>query len=355
MSRSKLRSSRSRPLFSPDTGLACDESETCGSASENMWPTPESKLASSGPDYARATRDGSGGDDLCTAVARDWPTPKAIDAHDAARLDKDMNVMSVGGDYLKDAIRRCSPTSMSSSGAFPVKTSPSRASVPVLTLASAADSGGSSADSLASYDPVSRSWKMSQVCLWAGLDEYSETWPKSGMTRSGRAFARPMWARRTAESACSSWPTPDSQVTNERGASQKRDGAPSLAQKACWPTATAEDDNWITPQTRDHKGISQASAAGTFDGSICDQLAQLAGRPAPASRNTTGSRPESSSVVLNPAWVECLMGFPPGWTDVPVPTVAKGLPRSATPSSPKSPKSSRKRSPRSSTGRSDSI
>ena len=42
-----------------------------------MWPTP--KGSPSGPDYARAGRDGSGGDDLATAVARMWPTPtKAI-------------------------------------------------------------------------------------------------------------------------------------------------------------------------------------------------------------------------------------------------------------------------------------
>lgn len=37
-----------------------------------FWPTP--KASPSGPDYARANRDGSGGDDLATAVAK-WPTP----------------------------------------------------------------------------------------------------------------------------------------------------------------------------------------------------------------------------------------------------------------------------------------
>jgi hypothetical protein len=43
-----------------------------------MWPTPDA--AWSGPDYARATRDGSGADDLQTAVAKDdlasYPTPR---------------------------------------------------------------------------------------------------------------------------------------------------------------------------------------------------------------------------------------------------------------------------------------
>ncbi|AYR02898.1 DNA methyltransferase [Gordonia phage Geodirt] len=35
-----------------------------------LLPTPEAKLANSGPDFARADRDGSGGDDLITTAAR---------------------------------------------------------------------------------------------------------------------------------------------------------------------------------------------------------------------------------------------------------------------------------------------
>jgi hypothetical protein len=39
-----------------------------------MWPTP--KASPSGPDFARAGREGSGGDDLVTAIAREtFPTP----------------------------------------------------------------------------------------------------------------------------------------------------------------------------------------------------------------------------------------------------------------------------------------
>ena len=43
-----------------------------------MWPTPKSTR--SGPDYAREGRDGSGGDDLATSVAKEehtWPTPSS--------------------------------------------------------------------------------------------------------------------------------------------------------------------------------------------------------------------------------------------------------------------------------------
>lgn len=44
-----------------------------------LLPTPEAKLATSGPDYARMNREGSGGDDLATALHL-LPTPKAGDA-----------------------------------------------------------------------------------------------------------------------------------------------------------------------------------------------------------------------------------------------------------------------------------
>lgn len=46
---------------------------------ERLLPTPEAKLADSGPDYARMRREGSGGHDLTTALHL-LPTPKAGDA-----------------------------------------------------------------------------------------------------------------------------------------------------------------------------------------------------------------------------------------------------------------------------------
>jgi hypothetical protein len=41
----------------------------------SLLPTPEAKLSDSGPDYARADRQGSGGDDLTTALHKLLPTP----------------------------------------------------------------------------------------------------------------------------------------------------------------------------------------------------------------------------------------------------------------------------------------
>jgi DNA (cytosine-5)-methyltransferase 1 len=49
-----------------------------------LLPTPEAKLGSSGPDYARATRAGSGGDSLHEAVGKLLGTPTARDWKDGS-------------------------------------------------------------------------------------------------------------------------------------------------------------------------------------------------------------------------------------------------------------------------------
>lgn len=67
----------------PKRGMTQDgrasERRTSGPrTSENasgLLPTPEAKLSHLGPDYARANREGSGGDDLTTALHRLLPTP----------------------------------------------------------------------------------------------------------------------------------------------------------------------------------------------------------------------------------------------------------------------------------------
>lgn len=53
---------------------------TAFSSPPGLLPTPEAKLAHSGPDYARMSRAESGGDDLTTALWRLLPTPAARDA-----------------------------------------------------------------------------------------------------------------------------------------------------------------------------------------------------------------------------------------------------------------------------------
>lgn len=100
----------------------------------------------------------------------------------------------------------------------------------------------------ANYDPNTQSWKMyPAISLW-GSEPYSETWPRSGITRDGIAYRLPPSARRTyaTESSLLLWT----------------------------PTAKA---NYSAPSFRNQKGL-------------------------------LGYR--------DPTFVEWLMGFPIGWTDL---------------------------------------
>ena len=49
-------------------------------------------------------------------------------------------------------------------------------------------SGRNTRASLATFDPSDSSWRTSQACLVSGWEEFSETWPRSGMMLSGIVY-----------------------------------------------------------------------------------------------------------------------------------------------------------------------
>ena len=110
--------------------------------------------------------------------------------------------------------RVCRLTVESLRGVSPVRTSATQARVPG-SAETDHDSGSRCAALLASYDRTSWSWRTSQLCLDGGLEEFSETWPRSGMWDSGTAYRLPTLAHRTSGTGCGSsrrdgtdWPTP---------------------------------------------------------------------------------------------------------------------------------------------------
>ena len=122
--------------------------------------------------------------------------------------------------------------------------------------------GPTSETPLAQFDPVLHCWKMSQaICLW-GEQPLLVNLPKSGMTVNGNLYQRPALAPPIDAKGCSLWPTP-----------------------------TARDGKGASG----HKKLSRRMADLTYRARIVDGV-------------TTGS--------LNPTWVEYLMGFPEGWTDL---------------------------------------
>ncbi len=108
-----------------------------------------------------------------------------------------------------------STPSISSAAASPARTSAVPAEAPEST-APARVFGPSSPGSFASFDPDTSSWRTfppssparGSAGTEARSDEFSETWPKHGMTRNGRAYRLESSGHLTSESGSGSWPTP---------------------------------------------------------------------------------------------------------------------------------------------------
>lgn len=179
--------------------------------------------------------------------------------------------------------------------AFPAKTFQPQEEAQEST-ASEAVSGPKWRESLAKYDPDSRSWKTRQCLLLGGLEEYAEAWPNWGMTRDGELFRRPTPSLVLAirlritcgKESGLSLPTPRANDAEKRGdfdANNPRNGLPAAVKRLSLPTPTARD--WLSGKASE----------------------------ATMQRN---SRPLSEKVggKLNPQWVEWLMGWPIGWTDL---------------------------------------
>jgi hypothetical protein len=100
-----------------------------------------------------------------------------------------------------------SPGPMSSLGGSHAKTS----ATPVLALDLPENDPGcglNSRVSLMSFDPDSSLWRTSQRSLTGELEPFSETFPESGMTRSGRLYPHAPWVLHMCDDECSLWPTP---------------------------------------------------------------------------------------------------------------------------------------------------
>jgi len=139
----------------------------------------------------------------------------------------------------------------------------------------------------AKYDLDSRSWR-THLCLWDEALRWSSViLPKWGMTVSGVLFQHPTAERPISAKDSGLWPTQDTKgFANEESlrASRKK-------KEAHWPTPTA------------HNAKEQDSPAES-DRNTITLCAQARGGDQTLPR------------YLNPEWVEWLMGWPLGWTDL---------------------------------------
>lgn len=203
-------------------------------------------------------------DPYCRAILRrEWPDVPC--AQDVATLE----------------LRSCAGASLAKTSATPDSEPDSKAIDPA--------SGWRWRGAFAIYDPPSSSWRTSAGSLFEASTKYSETFPASGTMRSGRLFERQTLAPLSSDPASSSSPY----------------GAP-------YPTPSATPcgslGTWPTPVTTDDKGSGRHSTTtGIMHPGTSLTDAMLIHQGQDRLRGPDGT-------VLNPEFVEALMGLPPQWT-----------------------------------------
>jgi hypothetical protein len=204
--------------------------------------------------------------------------------------------------------------------------------------------------SFVKYDHDSSLWRTHQCSLLGDLDEFLETWPQWGLMRDGEC-----WEQRTLEQTIRGTesglserlPTPQASdhITKKTSASWKAKGGvnyslanPEIQMK--WPTPIASrggawrgdgqvsmvarnvetyeeyllltqgtskkkrDKYWPTPQASDNRDRGNMS-------NLSIQRRVAIGKQIMLSQSV-----DPTSGQLNPTWVEWLMGWPLGWTDL---------------------------------------
>lgn len=181
-----------------------------------------------------------------------------------------------------------------------------------------------SSASLAWFDPVTCSLRMSQQSLLTDSEPSSLTLPRSGMTLNGYVYELPIVGRITCETDGGFLPTPvvkpsQRETTNGQNISHKtgQKFGLSIAQYArMWPTPMTRDHHAQGPSALNGKSQVQLS---TLVEKIMWQTptahnAKECGAPSELERNTTTLAAQAGG-KLNPTWVGWLMGFPIGYTN----------------------------------------
>lgn len=149
------------------------------------------------------------------------------------------------------------------------------------------------------YDLDSSSWKIHLSLFPEDLPWSSVTLPRWGMTRSGAVYQHPTAERPISATEYGLWQTPvaDDAVSMAKGKWNSR-GEPKLSGQVLSPA------HWPTPNASDGRKWSNQS------------LAERKAKGQQVRLNTAVSPDGGAGGLLNPTWVEWLMGWPLGWTDL---------------------------------------
>ena len=169
--------------------------------------------------------------------------------------------------------------------------------------------------SFTKYDPDTSSWKTHQCSFLGDLEPFSETYPQWGLMRNGELWEQKTLVQTTKGTESGLWLTPtvmdglparnpealERQYQNNR---KGRTTHSTLREQVVYPPPK---EMFPTPCSTDYKGSGQS-------GQLRDRLDYAAERG--ATKNKTFMEPTEPGGQLNPNWVEWLMGWTLGWTDL---------------------------------------
>ena len=165
---------------------------------------------------------------------------------------------------------------------------------------------------LAKFDPDTHLWRTAQCSFLEDLNESLQTFPQWGMTVGGGLYLLPTLVQTTSENESGLWLTPstvdiptrsvesmEKRLEYRKKIGRNGVGAGCLSEQVEWsgmgdPIGYITKETWPTPTAH---------------------MAKETNAPSEANRN----EPSMASRVggkLNPMWVEWLMGWPLGWTDL---------------------------------------
>ena len=198
-----------------------------------------------------------------------------------------------------------------------------------------AGSGLNLQESLAKYDPDTHLWRTRQCSLFEGLCECLETFPKSGMTSNVVLWELTMLERPTLEKECGFWRTPDTSaggIVSDRELEELANGnwkRPSGSRKQLrlqdqvreprlypTPNCSGMDGGSNSRKANKKRGIHQklypTPKCQDSRAALTDRHKSNLGEVVHGGLETLPTK----TARLNPNWVEWLMGWPIGWTDL---------------------------------------
>ena len=163
------------------------------------------------------------------------------------------------------------------------------------------------------------------------LPTLSRTWSVSAITSRCLILKLRLSAQDTDENGCSLLPTPLSSIATHGGPNQRdSNGRPGLQMAAAlWPTPTTQETEHpeaeitatgrrATKDGENSHSLGLADAVKLWPTPTVDDSANVNPKPNRIFGLVAAVNEEKSesSGALNPTWVEWLMGFPLGWTDL---------------------------------------